>query len=205
MYIPDAFVQTDEARTRALIDAWPFGLLVTTDADGMPCASHIPFLAREIDGALVLEGHVARPNEQAEHVRAGAPALAVFQGAHSYVSPTWYRNPGVPTWNYEAVHVRGRLQEVSGDGAHSIVQRLSRVFEGDGPGAWEPQYPERMLEGIVCFMITGTSLQSKSKMSQNRPEADRRGVIEALGRLEDRDARAVRDIMLANERDREND
>ncbi|HSH41168.1 MAG TPA: FMN-binding negative transcriptional regulator [Arenicellales bacterium] len=205
MYIPDAFVQTDEARTRALIDAWPFGLLVTTDADGMPCASHIPFLAREIDGALVLEGHVARPNEQAEHVLAGAPALAVFQGAHSYVSPTWYRNPGVPTWNYEAVHVRGRLQEVSGDGAHSIVQRLSRVFEGDGPGAWEPQYPERMLEGIVCFMITGTSLQSKSKMSQNRPEADRRGVIEALGRLEDRDARAVRDIMLANERDREND
>lgn len=200
MYIPKHFIQADEARTRALVDTYAFGLLVTTDADGLPVATHLPFLSHEADGALILEGHVARPNEQSAHIRAGAAALAVFRGAHTYVSPTWYESPGVPTWNYEAVHVYGRLLEVTGDGAHSIVRRLARRYEGDGPDAWVPQYPDKMLEGIVCFVMTDTTVQSKSKMSQNRPEADRRGVIDALGRAQDPGARAVRRIMQDRER-----
>lgn len=195
MYIPGAFIQHDEARTRSLLGSYAFGLLVTSGADGVPVASHIPFLSREADGALILEGHVARPNEQSTHIRDGAPALAVFQGAHAYVSPTWYASPGVPTWNYEAVHVRGRLREVTGDGAHSIVRRLAHRFEGDGPGAWVPDYPDGMLEGITCFVMTGVTVQSKSKMSQNRSEADRRGVIEALAGMDDPGSRAVHDIM----------
>lgn len=199
MYIPKAFIQKDEARTRRLLHAYAFGLLVTTDAEGMPVASHIPFLSRETDDGLVLEGHVASPNEQSAHIRDGAAALAVFQGAHSYVSPTWYETPGVPTWNYEAVHVYGRLREATGDAAHSIVRRLARRFEGDGPGAWQPDYPDKMLAGIVCFVMTEVTVQSKSKMSQNRPQADRRGVIDALSRLESPEARAVQRIMRDNE------
>lgn len=201
MYIPKAFIQKDESRTRSLLEAYAFGLLVTTGADGIPVASHIPFLSREANGGLILEGHVARPNEQSAHIRDGAAALAVFQGAHTYVSPTWYQAPGVPTWNYEAVHARGRLREVTGEDAHSIVRRLARRYEGDGPDAWEPDYPERMLEGIVCFVMTDVSVQSKSKMSQNRSEADRRGVIEALAAADDPGARAVLRIMRDNDAD----
>lgn len=199
MYIPEAFNQKDKARTRSLISSYAFGLLVTTGPDGLPVASHIPFLSREEDGEMVLEGHVARPNEQSAHIRDGAPALAVFQGAHSYVSPTWYEAPGVPTWNYEAVHARGQLREVTGDDAHSIVRRLARRFEGGGPGAWVPEYPEKMLDGITCFVMTEVVFESKSKMSQNRSAADRRGVIEALSRLDDPGARAVQRIMRDNE------
>ena len=199
MYIPRAFVQVDEAKTRALIDSYAFGLLVTTGAGGVPVASHIPFLSREVDGELILEGHVARANEQAAHIRGRATALAIFRGAHSYVSPTWYEAPGVPTWNYEAVHAYGRLEEVTGGDAHSFVRRLARRFEGDGSGAWIPHYREEMLDGIVCFAMAGVTLRSKSKMSQNRSEADRRGIIEALAGLDDPGARAVRRIMRANE------
>jgi len=201
VYIPQPFIQHDESRTREVMDEYGFGLLVTTGDDGVPVASHIPFLGGEADGRLVLEGHVARPNEQAAHIRAGMPALAVFQGAHSYISPTWYESPGVPTWNYEAVHARGRLREVTGDGAHAIVRRLARRYEGDGPEAWVPDYPERMLEGIVCFALTDITMESKSKMSQNRPEADRRGVIGALAHADDPGARAVHRIMAAAEDD----
>ncbi len=199
MYTPKAFVQEDDEKIRSLVDAHAFGLLVTTGRDGLPVASHIPFLSREGGGGLVLEGHVARPNDQADHIRDGAPALAVFQGAHTYVSPTWYESPGVPTWNYEAVHVYGRLRAVTGDGAHSIIRRLAHRYEGDGPGAWVPEYPDKMIEGIVCFEMTDVTVQAKSKMSQNRSEADRRGVIEALFRLDDPGSRAVRRIMQDNE------
>ena len=202
MYIPKPFLLDDERETRRLMDSYAFGLLVTNGADGVPVASHIPFLSRESAGALILEGHVARPNEQAGQIREGARALAVFQGPHAYISPTWYESAGVPTWNYQAVHVYGRLREVTGDGAHDIVRALARRFEGEGPGAWEPEYPDKMLSGIVCFQMTELSLQSKSKMSQNRSAADRRGVIDALAGFRDPDSRAVRRIMLENEPDR---
>lgn len=201
MYIPEPFIQRDERKTRLLVDSYAFGLLVTTGPDGLPVASHIPFLIQETADGPILEGHVARPNEQSEHIRNGVRALAVFQGPHAYISPTWYNFPGVPTWNYEAVHAYGRLTEVTGPGAHSIIRRLARKFEGDDPDAWVPDYPDNMLKGIVCFAMTGLILQSKSKMSQNRPEADRWSVIDALDRTGDPDSRAVRRIMHDNESD----
>lgn len=199
MYIPRHFLQKDEGRTHRLVDAYAFGLLVTVGQDGLPLASHIPFLSAGSGPSMILEGHVARPNEQAEHIRQGLEALAVFRGPHAYISPTWYETPGVPTWNYDAVHAYGRLHEVTGEQARSIVERLARKFEGDGPDAWVPSYPEKMLSGIVCFVMTEVTLQSKSKMSQNRPANDRRGVIEALARFDDPDSRDVRHIMLKNE------
>lgn len=199
MYIPKPFLQNDLRRTTRLIDLYSFGLLVTTNTDGTPVASHIPFQTSERGGELILEGHVARPNEQSKHIQQGLPALAVFQGPHTYVSPTWYRSPGVPTWNYEAVHAYGRLKEVAGEGARSIIERLAGKFEGEGPDAWVPDYPDKMLEGIVCFALMDLTFQSKSKMSQNRPEADRRGVMGALATNDDPGAREVRRIMEDNE------
>lgn len=199
MYIPSPFRQHDDTRTRRVVADYAFGLLVTTDADGVPLASHIPFLSHDSDDGWVLEGHVARPNEQSGAIREGARALAVFQGPHAYISPTWYQTPGVPTWNYDAVHVYGRLREVTGEAAGSIVERLAARFEGGGPAAWTPSYPDKMLQGIVCFVMTDLEVQSKSKMSQNRPEADRRGVIEALSASDDPDAREVGAIMRNNE------
>lgn len=199
MYIPEPFIQNDEEKTRQLVDSHPFGLLVTTGHRGLPVASHIPFLNREIEGEWVLQGHVARPNEQSGHIRRGAWALAVFQGPHAYVSPTWYETPGVPTWNYAAVHVYGRLREVAGEGARSIIEHLAGRFEGDGPGAWVPAYPDTMLNGIVCFAMTELAVQSKSKMSQNRPDSDRKGVIEALGASGDPGSGGVCRLMRDNE------
>lgn len=199
MYIPGHFVQSDADKTRRLVDRHAFGLLVTTGPGGTPVASHIPFLNRDGENGWVLEGHLARPNGQTDAIRQGAPALAVFQGPHAYISPTWYETFGVPTWNYDAVHVYGRLREVTGRTAGSIIERLANKFEGDGPEAWVPSYPDAMLGGIVCFVMTDLEVQSKSKMSQNRPDVDRAGVIEALGRSNDPTDREVGEVMRDNE------
>lgn len=199
MYIPKPFKQEDGQQTRALVESHAFALLVTIDDQGWPLASHIPILSRDVDDEWVLEGHVARPNAQSEHIRDGRRALLVFQGPHTYISPTWYETPGVPTWNYAAVHVYGWLSETTGEDARAIVERLASRYEGDGPGAWVPSYPDKMLGAIVCFRLTGLTVQSKSKMSQNRPAADRRGVIEALEASGDEEARAVGRIMRDNE------
>lgn len=95
------------------------------------------------------------------------------------------------------------------------VARLASRYEGDGPRAWAPAYPDSMLDAIACFSMAGQTVQSryplalnvcvfmprgtKSKMSQNRPAADRRGVIETLEASGDADARAVAGIMRDNE------
>jgi len=199
MYIPRAFLERDEQRTRELVDTHAFGLLVTTGEEGLPVASHIPLLSREDAGAWMLEGHVARPNEQSGHIVEGRRALVVFQGPHSYVSPTWYENPGVPTWNYAAVHVYGRLKPLTGEDARGVVERLAARFEGEDAGAWVPDYPDKMLEAIQCFALIDLTVQSKSKMSQNRSETDRIGVIEALERKGGADEGAVARIMRDNE------
>lgn len=199
MYIPKSFIQENDEQTRALVESHAFALLVTTDDEGWPLASHIPILSRDAGDEWVLEGHVARPNPHSEHIRDGRRALLAFQGVHTYISPTWYETPGVPTWNYAAVHVYGRLSETTGESARAIVEHLAGRYEGDGPRAWVPSYPDKMLDAIVCFRMTGLTVQSKSKMSQNRPAADRHGVIEALEAAGDTDSRAVARIMRDNE------
>jgi transcriptional regulator len=63
---------------------------------------------------LVLTSHLARANPHWRALVSGAPSLALFQGPHAYVSPSWYASKAehgkvVPTWNYIAVHAHGTL------------------------------------------------------------------------------------------------
>jgi transcriptional regulator len=199
MYVPPAFAVADRAWARRLIADHPFGMLVTCDAE-FPVVSHVPMIAQERDGALWLLGHVARANAHAQAILAQAPATLVFSGPHAYVSAMWYERPyeTVPTWNYEAVHVCGTLRETD---AWHVVELLSAIFEEGRTPAWDPQqlelvYREKQLQGIIAFALRADRLYAKAKLSQNRTDADRERVIDALAQSEnatDRDcARAMR-------------
>ena len=125
MYLRPAFIETDTSRIVGLIEANPFGLLVTS-AGGAMAGSHIPFIVdREGDG-FVLAAHLGRANAQAD-ILAGGRALAVFSGPHAYITPGWYETqPSVPTWDYAAVHVHGMLEAVDdAEGACAILRRLA--------------------------------------------------------------------------------
>src|SRR4051812_5840105 len=106
MYVPAAFAEPDRGRLHEFIEAYSFGLLVSSHRG--PFATHLPFLLDRTAGPHgTLVGHMARANPQ-WHDLDGREVLAVFSGPHAYVSPSWYEaDDVVPTWNYVAVHARG--------------------------------------------------------------------------------------------------
>jgi transcriptional regulator len=124
----------------------------------------------------------------------------VFQGPHAYVSASWYEEPyaTVPTWNYSAVHVVGRLREFD---AWEAVRLLSRTIEGSGASAWDPErlderYRANQLRGIVAFELHAKAIYAKAKLSQNRSDVDRRRVIERLGASADQTDRECAEAMI---------
>ncbi|MBL9012264.1 MAG: FMN-binding negative transcriptional regulator [Alphaproteobacteria bacterium] len=198
MYRPAHFRPGDEAAAFEAIDAWPLALLVTEGLE----ATHVPLL-RDGDG---LAGHIAKPNPHWQQTLDGAPALAVFGGPSAYVSPGFYATKAehgrvVPTWNYVAVHVRGRLRWLHGaDEKRAIVRRLTDRFEAGEAKPWSiddapADYVEAMLGGIVGVRLTIERIEAQFKLSQNRTEDDRSGVELGLAAREDSGSRAIARLM----------
>jgi transcriptional regulator len=179
MYRPPAFAEDDPARSVALIRDNPFGILVTTH-DGLQ-ASHIPFVVVGQAIGFVLQGHLAAANPQCAALD-GGEALAVFSGPHAYISPSWYTTgPAVPTWNYAAVHVTGRLSLLTdGDAVAAMLRAIGAHDPGFALDALPERYRAGMIAGIRAFTLVPDRVEGKWKMSQNRPEADRRSVIATL-------------------------
>lgn len=191
MYQPPHFREDDLATQHALIRAHPLGLLVTSGASGL-VANPVPFLIDTESGAKgTLRAHVARANPQWRDIRDGAEVLIVFQGAETYVTPSWYRTKAetgkvVPTWNYAIVQARGPATAIE-DAAwlRSQIDALTAQQEGRRASPWQiGDAPEpfiaAQLKGIVGIEITVTAIDGKWKVSQNRPEADREGVARGI-------------------------
>jgi transcriptional regulator len=140
--------------------------------------SHLPFLLS--DDRRCLYAHVARANPQWREI-AGQEVLIVFNGAHDYISPGWYQHDGVPTWNYQVVHVYAdaEILEEEAD-LRDLVDQLSRVHEASQESPWTPHYPDSMLRGIVGLKFAISETQAKFKLSQNRARVDQEKVAERL-------------------------
>lgn len=201
MYVPPAFAEDRPALLGGLIRANPLGLLITQAVgrqddgdqdDGGPIANLIPFLWQpESCGTRgLLCAHLARANPQLAALRAGAPVLVVFQGPHSYVSPSLYASKAVdgkvvPTWNYLMVQARGRARVVTdAPWMRAQLDALTDQQEAGRPDPWAvadaPQpFLAAQMRGILGVEITVTALSGKWKASQNRSADDRASV--ALG------------------------
>lgn len=187
MYIPEHFRENQPERLSALITDNPFGTLITAEG-GQPMVSHLPFLFEpDAQGRGKLFCHLARANPQcrqlAQGQTQGQTVLAVFQGPHAYVSPTWYASPGVPTWNYAAIHLYGRVRLIDAEAElKTLLEKLTRAHEAIIPRPWPGMLPEQapMLRVIVGLEIEVTEIQGKFKLSQNRSVEDQRCVIRAL-------------------------
>jgi transcriptional regulator len=194
MYIPPHFAASDPQLGLDIIDRHSFATLVTVH-DGLPFATHLPLLLEERGPVRALVGHVARANPQWQHLELGQRVLAVFAGPHAYVSPTWYepRPDNVPTWNYVAVHVRGRPRLLpAGAATLDVVSRLSARHDGRGyevdAGS---EALQKLSRAIVAFEIEIDEILTKLKLSQNRPTADQAEVTRRLAASDDPDARDV--------------
>ncbi len=195
MYVPASNVETDPVLLHALIRANPLATWVRHGADGL-VADHVPFVLDEVRGSYgTLVGHVARANpvwREFDDAPAGAPeSLVIFQGAQSYVTPSWYaakheHGKVVPTWNYAVVQVHGTPRAIhERDWLLRFVTRLTGVHEAARAAPWQvsdapADYIDGLLGSIVGIEIAITRMVGKWKVSQNRPAADRRGVAAGL-------------------------
>jgi transcriptional regulator len=191
MYLPTQFKEESVPAMHAAIRAARIGTLVTMGEDGME-ASHVPMLVDPEPAPYgTLRGHVSKGNPQWRRTKADVPALAMFLGPNAYITPAWYetkRQTGkvVPTWNYATVHVWGRPRVVN-DNAWLRRQlddlTASREKSRDAPWAVDDapaDFVAMQMRAIVGVEILISRIEGKWKMSQNRPEADRAGVIEGF-------------------------
>jgi transcriptional regulator len=200
MYIPEHFKETDPERIAALIVANSFGMLVTAP-DGVPFVSHLPFIFDHAAGSKgKLLCHMARANPQWQHFSSCGEILAVFQGPHAYVSPSWYSSPGVPTWNYAVVHLRGKPRLIESESElEALIERLTHIYESHTPNPWKPNLSgerrTKLLNMIVGFEIEITEIQAKFKLSQNRPPEDRENVMDQLSLSDSQTGVAIATLM----------
>jgi transcriptional regulator len=191
MYSTPLFREQRLEVKHALIRAHPLGTLVTRTVQGL-IANLIPFL---IDPKAsengTLKGHVARANSQWREFDPNYDALVIFQGSQTYISPSWYetkRQTGkvVPTWNYVVVQAHGRLViRDDPDWVSTQIRQLTETQESKRAHPWAVsdaprEFIEQQVRAIVGIEIPISRLEGKWKVSQNRPQADREGVVEGL-------------------------
>jgi transcriptional regulator len=204
VYRPAQFAEDDPARIVALAREAGFGHLTVVD-DGRLSSTPMPFLISD-DGSIV-RGHLARPNP----VWRAAPCetLMIVPVTDAYVSPSWYPSKAehgkvVPTWNYEIVHVHGRL--VAHDDpvwVERLVRELTDLNESRLPEPWSVDdapgdYIEKMVGGIVGVELLVDSLVGKRKLSQNRSAADVAGIVTGLDSTRGRGAASIAGVMRNN-------
>jgi len=205
MYNPAHFREDDRSRILDFIDDFNFGILFAGAA-----ASHLPFLLdRHAHANGVLYAHVARANRQWQSLRDDPSALVVFSGPDAYISPAHYRDTlPVPTWNYVAVHVYGRVRVIEQpQEIRAILERMVTFEESRNGTGWNtdaipPDQMTPLLRQIVAFEIVIERFEGKWKLGQNRDAANRRRAAEGLLATGRRRAVEVGELMLA-ELDRE--
>lgn len=202
MYVPHHFAVEDEAEIRRMVASVGSAQLVTVGSDGFPRSTLLPIIW---EGDTVI-AHLARANPHWRELQDGAPALLVVTGAEAYVSPSWYASKSehgrvVPTWNYTAVHLRGRVHVHDDvDWLRTAVDDLVERHEGFRSHPWRTsdapeKYVNGQLRAIVGVDVTVERVEAKAKLSQNRSEADRAGVVRGLAGEHTPGAAAVAEAM----------
>ena len=193
LYTPKYYRLEDKEKVKQVIEENSFATIVS-NKDGVPTASHIPLLLHK-DGNY-LSGHFARANKQWMDLN-GQEVLAIFQGPHSYISPSWYETKdAVPTWNYVSVHVYGKVEII--EDSKEVKDLLSRMvdkYEGkDSSYKLEnvsSTYLDDLYKGIVCFRLTMERIESTAKLSQNHSIERKERVVNGLDGVGSEDSKEI--------------
>jgi transcriptional regulator len=214
LYLPAHFNETRTEVMQALMRTHPLCTLVTQCESGL-VANHLPVQTLDEPAPLgCIRGHVARANPLWRDYRAETQALAIFQGPQIYISPSFYPSKAktgqvVPTWNYAVVHASGTLRFIQDAGwLRDFVSGLTTTHEAPRALPWKiddapAPYIDQMLSLIVGFEFSIATLSGKWKVSQNRSQADRQGVMHNLQNAPDADSREMAAMVAALASERE--
>ena len=202
MYIPSLYKNENQAEIEQFLHENGFAILVN-QTNGKLWATHIPLiLGTNSNGKQILIGHISKLNPQAESFKQNDEVLAIFSGSHSYISSSWYDHENVPTWNYLAVHVYGKVRlhtyEESIEGLKKLVNKYEAKSEK--PIRIEDLSEKTMREarGIVSFEIEITSIEAQKKLSQNRDDKNYQNIISELEKTNENQAIEIAKAMKKN-------
>jgi len=198
MYIPSFNQFPNQQEAIGFMQRYSFATIVTVK-DGVPSATHLPFVVKEIDGKVVISSHFAKANPQSADIIDNR-ALVIFTEPHAYISPKNYeKETNVPTWNYLAVHAYGTCVLLDGqENKAGLLKETIKFYEADYLKQYESlpdEYKQKMMKGIVAFQIIVDDLQAKKKLSQNRTEKEQENIIEDLGRSANNNEKEIADYM----------
>lgn len=195
MYIPRNMQIDEQSQCYDLIDNFGFAVLISADLQ----ISHLPlYVVRDEGEQGVIYGHMAKANPHWKMLEQ-AQVKVVFNGPHSYVSPTWYAGgPAVPTWNYAAVHVAGQASLLNEQQTQLALHTLVRQYE---PGLladtvlMPDDYQQKLSKVLIGFKIEIQQIEGKHKLGQHRSQADQQGTVAGLARSKHADASALLSYM----------
>ena len=175
MYDLPYFKEQDDEVVKKFIHDHPFAFIAGCDAQNKPVATQIPVFLEHEDGKLLLRGHIMKNTDHHRAFLANSNVLAVFTGAHTYVSATWYSDPHTAsTWNYMSVHAKGIIRFLDDDALAGVLRKTSLHFENYNKESTtvfdnlSEDYTQRLMKAIVAFEIEVLELDNVFKLSQNR-------------------------------------
>lgn len=199
MFTPDIYKNENQEEIHTFLKENSFGILIN-QTEGKLCATHIPLeLDTNDKGLSVLQGHISNENPQWKGFKENDEVLAVFSGPHSYISSSWYDHENVPTWNYLAVHVYGKIKIVDDEAVIESLKKLVDKYEknSENPIRIEDLSKKTMLQarGVVGFEIEITEIQATKKLSQNRDDKNFQNIISELEKTNKNQSVAVANEM----------
>ena len=186
MYNISNFKTDNQEEVIAFMKVHPFVTLCGVDSNNHPVATHLPVLFEEKDGKTYLLAHAMRKQNHTIAFEQNPNVLVIFSGDNSYISASWYSTKNIAsTWNYKAVHARGSIRFLDNKGLYEVLVKLTNQFEGskESPAAvkhMDEKYVTDNMKAIVAFEIELTNIQHVFKLSQNRNEADKASISDAL-------------------------
>ena len=186
----------------AFMKGHPFITLIGTDKNGRIEATQIPVLVEEKEGRLFIYGHIAKKSDHHQAFEENPNVLALFTGAHTYVSGTWYSgNPQqASTWNYISVHARGQIRFLDEEALVGLLKKLSLHFENNNTASstiydnLPIDYKEKMIKAILAFELEVTEMDNVHKLSQNRDKKSYENIIDKLN-TQDEDGKFIAEEM----------
>jgi transcriptional regulator len=173
-----------------------FATLVST-VGSKPWATHLPVeLEENSSGENVLRGHLSKANVQWKNFSTTETVLVIFHGPHHYISASWYNHVNVPTWNYIAVHIYGKIRIMDDeellDSLKNLVNRYETISKNPVSVETMPRdFVQKEMKGIVGFEISIEKIEGKWKLSQNRDDENYKNVIRELELLQTEEGHAV--------------
>ena len=199
MFIPNSYKNENIEEVKNFLNENSFGILISQD-NGKVSGTHIPMeLDTDENGEDVLVGHIAKANPQSKNLKNNQEILAIFNGPHSYISSSWYQKEDVPTWNYVAVHVYGKVKIIEGKELLESLKKLVDKYEqtSENPVSVEKMSSRtlKQINGIVGFSIKINEIQAAYKLSQNKEDTDYHTITSKLEKIGDSNSTGIAEEM----------